>query len=96
MFFSDTKSLGKRGLPFFKALNALIASSLTTLKGINLLREYFKSIGMPITLKEVEISQQDVSKIVDLMTDNGALMIGQKSIDPLNKEEIIKLLLSAL
>ena len=66
------------------------------LKGINLLREYFKSIGMPITLKEVEISQQDVSKIVDLMTDNGALMIGQKSINPLNKEEIIKLLLSAL
>ena len=66
------------------------------LKGINLLREYFKSIGMPITLREVEISQEDVSKIVDLMTDNGALMVGQKSINPLNKEEIIKLFISAL
>lgn len=67
-----------------------------SLKGINLLREYFKSIGMPITLKEVEISQKDVSKIVDMMTDNGALTVGLKSINPLNKEEIIKLLESVL
>lgn len=66
------------------------------LKGINLLREYFKSIGMSITLKEVEISQKDVSKIVDLMTDNGALTVGQKSINPLNKDEITKLLISVL
>ena len=66
------------------------------LKGINLLREYFKSIGMPINLKEVEISQKDVSKIVDLMTDNGALTVGLKSINPLNKDEITKLLISVL
>ena len=51
---------------------------------------------MPVTLKEVNISQKDVSKIVDMMTDNGALVIGQKSINPLNKEEIIKLLESVL
>ena len=67
-----------------------------SLIGINLLREYFKSLGMPVTLKEVNISQKDVSKIVDMMTDNGALVIGQKSINPLNKEEIIKLLESIL
>ena len=67
-----------------------------SLIGINLLREYFKSLGMPVTLKEVDISQKDVSEIVDMMTDNGALVIGQKSINPLNKEEIIKLLESVL
>ena len=67
-----------------------------SLIGIDLLREYFKSLGMPVTLKEVNISQKDVSKIVDMMTDNGALVIGQKSINPLNKEEIIKLLESVL
>ena len=66
------------------------------LKGIDLLREYFKSIGMPINLKEVEISQKDVSKIVDLMTDNGALTVGLKSINPRNKDEITKLLISVL
>ena len=66
------------------------------LKGIKLLREYFKSIGMPITLKEVGISQNDVSKIVDMMTDCGAHRVGPSSINPLNKEEIIKLLESIL
>ena len=66
------------------------------LKGINLLREYFKSIGMPIRLSEVEVSQKDVSKIVDMMTNCGALVIGPKSINPLTKEEIIKLLESIL
>lgn len=66
------------------------------LNGINLLREYFKSIGMPIRLNEVEISQKDVSKIVDLMSNNGTLMIGLGSINPLTKEEIIKMLESIL
>ena len=67
-----------------------------SLIGINLLREYFQSLGMPITLKEVGISRNDVSKIVDMMTDNGTLVIGQKSINPLNKEEILKLCESIL
>jgi len=67
-----------------------------SLKGIQLLREYFRSIGMPIRLSEVEISQNDVSKIVDLMTDCGALTIGPSSINPLKKEEILKLMESIL
>ena len=66
------------------------------LKGIELLREYFKQIGIPISLKEVDLGKDDISKIVDMMTDNGALVIGQKSINPLSKEEIIKLLESIL
>lgn len=66
------------------------------LKGIELLREYFKLIGMPTTLKEVEISQNDVSKLVDMMSNKGALTVGQNSINPLNKDDLIKVLNSVL
>ena len=66
------------------------------LKGIELLREYFRLIGMPTTLKEVEISQNDVSKLVDMMSDKGALTVGQNSINPLNKDDLIKVLNSVL
>ena len=66
------------------------------LKGIQLLREYFHSIGMPIRLSEVDISREDIEKIVDLMTDNGTLTVGQTSINPLKKDEILKLLESIL
>ena len=37
MFFSLINSLGIKSLPFFKLLNAVIASSLVLLKGITLL-----------------------------------------------------------
>ena len=66
------------------------------LTGINLLREYFKSIGMPISLKEVNIAQNDVSKIVDLLKKDDTLLIGQGSINPLNKKQVIKLFESVL
>lgn len=66
------------------------------LKGIESLKEYFASIGMPTTLKEVEIKKEDVEPIVDLITKNGALVVGQKSIKPLNKDELIELYNSVL
>lgn len=64
--------------------------------GINLLKEFFHSIGMPISLKEVNIHKDDLEKIVDLMTDCGALVVGSSSIKPLNKEEIVDLLTANL
>ena len=66
------------------------------LKGIQLLREYFHSIGMPISLNEVDISREDIEKIVDMMTDSGALTVGPTSINPLRKEEILKMMESIL
>lgn len=68
----------------------------TALKGINLLREYFRSIGMPIRLSEVDVSQKDISKIVDMMFEDGTRMIGPSSINPLNKKDVSKLLESVL
>ena len=35
-------------------------------------------------------------EVLALMTDYGALTVGQKSINPLNKDEITKLLISVL
>lgn len=68
----------------------------TALKGINLLREYFRSIGMPIRFSEVNVSQKDISKIVDMMFEDGTRMIGPSSINPLNKKDVSKLLESVL
>lgn len=67
----------------------------TALKGIALLREYFKSIGMPVSLKEVELSAKDIPTLVDMMFAD-TRMIGQKSINPLSKEDVEEMLRSIL
>ena len=64
--------------------------------GIESLRDYFRSIGMPITLKEIELSKTDIPQLADMMTDNGTRVIGPTSIKPLTKEEIIRMLNSIL
>ena len=66
------------------------------LAGIDKLRDYFASIGMPVTLHEVDIKEDDIEKIVDLMTDSGALVVGPMSIKPLNKKEIVEMFVSLL
>ena len=67
----------------------------TALKGIALLREYFQSIGMPISLKEVELSSKDIPSLVEMMFAD-TRMIGQKSINPLSKEDVEEMLRSIL
>ena len=67
----------------------------TALKGIALLREYFQSIGMPISLKEVELSSKDIPSLVEMMFID-TRMIGQKSINPLSKEDVEEMLRSIL
>lgn len=65
-------------------------------QGIAELRNYFKSIGMPITLNEIYLLEKDIEEIVNLMTDNGKVIVGLNSIKPLNKKEIVELLHSIL
>lgn len=62
------------------------------IKGIKLLKEYFVSIGMPVTLKEIYLKEEDIEKVVDMMTDEGKTIIGANSIKPLCKQEIVVLL----
>lgn len=61
-------------------------------QGINMLKDFFVSIGMPVTLKEIDLEEKDIVKVVDMMTQNGKIIVGQKSIKPLTKEEIVVLL----
>ena len=67
----------------------------TALKGIALLREYFQSIGIPVSLKEVELSSKDIPSLVEMMFAD-TRMIGQKSINPLSKEDVEEMLRSIL
>lgn len=64
--------------------------------GIQSLRYYFKKIGMPVTLGELKLNKDDIPQLVDMMTNKGTLVIGQTSIKPLTKEEIIRMLNSIL
>ena len=40
-------------------------------EGIKCLREFFKSIGAPITLEELNIKDLDIEKVVNVLTDGG-------------------------
>lgn len=64
--------------------------------GIQSLKTYFKSIGMPTTLTELGIQKTDIPAIVDKMTNGGTRLIGTGSIYPLSKEDLISLLNDAI
>lgn len=60
--------------------------------GIQSLKSFFKSIGMPITLSELNLHESDIPNLVNLMTLDGTRLIGQGTIKTLDKEEITLLL----
>lgn len=59
----------------------------TALNGIDALKMYFKSLGMPSTLSELGISPSDYEKLADLTTDGGKKTV--VSYVPLDKKAII-------
>ncbi len=63
---------------------------------IQSLKNYFKKIGMPTSLTELGINKEDIPLIADRLTHNGTRLVGQKSIQPLNKEDVIKIFNLAL
>lgn len=63
---------------------------------IQSLKNYFKKIGMPTSLIELGINKEDIPLIADRLTQNGTRLVGQKSIQPLNKEDVIKIFNLAL
>lgn len=60
--------------------------------GIQYLKKYFKDIGMPITLGELNIKEKDIPTIADKTTINGTRMIGYSSIRPLDRDDVINIL----
>ena len=63
--------------------------------GIISLKNYFKEIKMPTTLKELGLNDDDLEVIANRLTNNGTRLIGQTSIKSLSREDILKMFDSA-
>ncbi|MFA5421355.1 MAG: iron-containing alcohol dehydrogenase [Bacilli bacterium] len=63
--------------------------------GIRELRAFFKEVGMPLTLTELGIKQEDIPHLVALITEKGTRVVGH-SARPLDAHDIEALLLSCL
>lgn len=61
----------------------------TALEGIEKMKSYFSSLGMPVTMKELGIEPKDYEKIVNMTTDNGTN--GVASYGTLSKEDILEI-----
>ncbi len=64
--------------------------------GIQYLKDFFKNIGMPVTLSELNFTKSDIPALVKLMSLNGTRLIGQKTIKTLNEEGLTSLLEASL
>ncbi len=58
-------------------------------EGIDAMISYFKEIGAPVSLKELDVDKKDYPKIIDMITDNGKKEIA--SYIPLGKKEIFEI-----
>jgi alcohol dehydrogenase YqhD (iron-dependent ADH family) len=63
--------------------------------GIASMREFFRSIGMPTTLKEVELGRDDIPSLAALATGNNTRMIGCCH-QSLGQEDVERILASLL
>lgn len=60
------------------------------LEGIRMMKGFFKKIGMPVSMDDLEIEKEDFETIANLITDNGQKTI--PSYVPLGKDEILEIL----
>jgi len=58
------------------------------LKGIEALRDFYKEIGAPITLKEVGVKREEL----DFIADNAAILAPLGTLKPLNRNDIYNIL----
>ncbi|MGM9936764.1 MAG: iron-containing alcohol dehydrogenase, partial [Candidatus Ornithomonoglobus sp.] len=61
----------------------------TALAGIEAMRDFYRSIGMPVTLSELDIHPEDYEKIADKITSGGTTAV--KSYVPLTKDVIMEI-----
>lgn len=61
----------------------------TALAGIEAMKTYFKSLGMPVSFKELDINPADYEKIADKTTNGGTKV--KMSYIPLTKEDILNI-----
>ena len=67
----------------------------TAIIGIRLMKDFFHSIGMPTSFKEVGITKEDLPNLVSLATGNGTRTVGQYP-QPLEKEDVEAIFASLL
>ena len=63
---------------------------LTAILGIEAMKRYFSSIGMPVTLKELDVTEDDFEALADKISNGGTRII--PSYVPLGKKEILDIL----
>ena len=63
---------------------------LTAILGIEAMKRYFSSIGMPVTLKELDVTEDDFEALADKISNGGTRII--PSYIPLGKKEILDIL----
>lgn len=63
---------------------------VTAIAGIEAMRDYFASLGMPVTLKELEVYPEDFEKIADKITAGGTSVVA--SYVPMDKDVIMEIL----
>ncbi len=61
----------------------------TALEGIEAMKNYFRSLGMPVSMKEIGIEGKDYELLVNTTTDGGKN--GVQSYDVLSKEDILNI-----
>ncbi len=90
VYKEDIKKFSKFSQVVF---NSFLANEIeNAIIGMRLLRAFFKKIGLPSSLKEVQIDKQEFPLIADMVTSNGARVVGLESSKPLNKNDILKIL----
>lgn len=62
---------------------------LTAIAGIEAMKDYYHSIGMPVTLAELEVYPEDYEKVADNITKNGTVSVA--SYVPLDKAAIMEI-----
>ncbi|MBO3801164.1 MAG: iron-containing alcohol dehydrogenase [Thermoproteota archaeon] len=62
----------------------------TALEGIEQLKEFFKKLGLPTTLKELNVPEKKFEEIASRCTNNGTSTVG--NFVKLSKEDIVKIL----
>lgn len=61
----------------------------TALAGIEACKNYFRDLGMPVSMKEIGIAQSDYERIADKSTKNGSICL--KSYIEFGKKEILEM-----
>lgn len=90
-----TKNIAKFSLFAKEVFNVNCENDLQCAKiGINLLQEYFKSLGMPTSIREFGLTKADIPQIVNIATRNDTRVIGR--LVPLTAKDVEAIYASCL